>query len=191
LAVLIATQPNHRLSARQREQNERLLTKVLQRDEHRLRRQARRHSERPDDVDDIVQSAYLLFLERYKGVGEPLAWLYTTVKREAWAMRRRGSRRRERNFGPDVADRSEGFDLAGVIPTDTPEPAEAFARSELLAERRRALASLKPNERRALLMLGLGFSYAEICQATGWTYTKVNRCVSEGRRALHQREGAG
>ena len=60
------------------------------------------------DIDDALQSAYALFLERYNGLGEPLAWLYTTVKREAWGIRRRASRRRERssNCLPSVASRS-------------------------------------------------------------------------------------
>lgn len=26
-------------------------------------------------------------------------------------------------------------------------------------------------------------SWSEICEITGWTYTKVNRCLTEGRRA--------
>lgn len=89
VAALMAAQPNSRPSARQRERNAELLSEVLEADEHRLRWQATKHAELPDDVDDALQSAYALFLDRYNGLGEPLAWLYTTVKREAWAMRRR------------------------------------------------------------------------------------------------------
>lgn len=77
-----------------RERNAELLVELLRDKEHLLRRQARRHAQLPDDVDDALQSAYLRFVERYNGVGEPLAWLYTTVKREAWAMRRRSTRER-------------------------------------------------------------------------------------------------
>jgi DNA-directed RNA polymerase specialized sigma24 family protein len=76
------------------------------------------------------------------------------------------------------------FDLSEVLPTDAPGPAERVQRNELLAERRRDLAALKRDERRALWLLALGLSYAEICEATGWTHTKVNRCLSEGRAAL-------
>ena len=184
----MATQPNHRPSVRQRERNARLLTEVLQRDEHRLRRQASRHSELPDDVDDALQTAYVLFLERYNGVGEPLAWLYTTVKREAWAVRRRGSRRRESRSNWRADRRDGDFDLSAISPTTAPGPDETLERRESLAERRRLLATLKRDERRALWLIGLGFSYAEICRLTGWTYTKVNRCVSEGRSALRGRE---
>jgi hypothetical protein len=35
-----------------------------------------------------------------------------------------------------------------------------------------------------------GYSYREICQLTDWTYTKVNRCLTEGRRALARRLAA-
>ena len=54
-----------------------------------------------------------------------------------------------------------------------------------------ALADLKRDECRALWLLGLGLSYAEICEVTGWTYTKVNRCLSEGRVALRSAEKRG
>jgi DNA-directed RNA polymerase specialized sigma24 family protein len=122
----------------------------------------------------------LLFVERYDGLGEPLAWLYTTVKREAWAIRRRGSRQRECSFTLSVADRGDGeVDLTVALATKARGPAERVERDELLAERFRALSVLKREERRALGLLALGLSYAEICRVTGWTYTKVNRCLSE------------
>lgn len=180
----MAPQPDSRPSARERERNAELLAEVLQRSEHLLQRQAHRHAELPDDADDALQPAYLLFIERYNGLGEPLAWLYTTVKREAWAIRRRGSRQKERSLTYE-ADGHEGeFDLSEVLPTDAPGPAERVERAELLAEQRQALATLRRDERQALWLLSLGLSYAEICEATGWTYTKVNRCLSEGRAAL-------
>jgi RNA polymerase sigma factor (sigma-70 family) len=180
----MAAHPDSRSSARRRERNAELLSEVLETDEHRLRWQATKHAELSDDVDDALQSAYALFLERYDGLGEPLAWLYSTVKREAWAIRRRGSRRHERAF--DCLADGEGFerDLSEALPSNEPTPEERVSRDELLSERRQALAALKPDERQALWLLGLGLSYAEICETTGWTYTKVNRCLSEGRSAL-------
>jgi RNA polymerase sigma factor (sigma-70 family) len=131
-----------------------------------------------------LQSAYLLFLERYNGVGEPLAWLYTTVKREAWALRRRASRQRECSVHGVSGNQNGDLDLTEALPSDAPDPSEEVERVELLAEQRRALARLKHDERKALWLFGLGLSYAEICGVTGWTHTKVNRCLSEGRSAL-------
>ena len=48
------------------------------------------------------------------------------------------------------------------------------------------LARLKPDERTALALQAAGYSYAEIAAAKGWTYTKVNRCIAEGRAALRE-----
>ena len=50
-----------------------------------------------------------------------------------------------------------------------------------------ALGRLKPQEVRCLLLRAEGYSYREICAETGWTYTKVNRCLTEGRRAFLER----
>jgi hypothetical protein len=38
-----------------------------------------------------------------------------------------------------------------------------------------------------LLLRAEGYSYKQICDETGWTYTKVNRCISEGRRSFLDR----
>ena len=38
----------------------------------------------------------------------------------------------------------------------------------------------------ALILQAQGYSYAEIQQLCGWTYTKVNRCLAEGRARLRQ-----
>ena len=35
-----------------------------------------------------------------------------------------------------------------------------------------------------MLLLAEGYSYRQICEQTGWSYTKVNRCLTEGRQAL-------
>jgi hypothetical protein len=47
-----------------------------------------------------------------------------------------------------------------------------------------ALRQLKPQESRGLPAQAEGYWYREICQITSWTYTKVNRCLTEGRHAL-------
>jgi RNA polymerase sigma factor (sigma-70 family) len=173
-----------------RESNAELLSEVLERAEERLRSQARRHAVLDEDAEDALQSAYLLFIERYRGDCEPLAWLFTTVKREAWRIRKRASRRRELSF-----DRLQGADseqsYLELMPSESPGPAELAIRAENLDERQAMLAQLKSDQRRALGLLAAGFSYREICQITGWTYTKVNRSVAEGRVALRSRNSSG
>ena len=59
--------------------------------------------------------------------------------------------------------------------------------SDRVARSAEALHGLKPQEVRALWLKALGHSYEQICEATGWTYTKVNRCLAEGRKSFLER----
>jgi DNA-directed RNA polymerase specialized sigma24 family protein len=51
------------------------------------------------------------------------------------------------------------------------------------------MRALKPSEREALYLKGLGYSYREIMQLTGASYTAVNRRLAEGRAALRRHMG--
>lgn len=140
---------------------------------------ARRHSLCADDAHDAYQRALEIFLRRAGSLDPERApaWLRTVVKHEAMAVRAS----RQRLVGPAEVDldRSEARDLA---PVD--ERAVASERDGRSAE---ALARLKPQEVRALVLKARGYSYREIAEITGWTYTKVNRCLTEGRRAFLDR----
>ena len=103
-------------------------------------------------------------------------WMLTVVGREAMAVRRL----RLRSLG-DGADASEAV---GLLPSEGPGPHDRVEHRERVARAARLLARLKPQERRALALQAEGYSYAEIQELTGWTYTKVNRCLAEGRARL-------
>lgn len=138
---------------------------------------ARRYSLCPDDAHDAWQRSVEILLRRASSL-EPTtapAWLRTVVKHEALAIRSE----RSRNLDPDGVepDSREGS-------ANTEADSERF---ELLATAAEALHSLKPSEAEALLMLASGMSYREIGEAKGWTYTKVNRLLTEGRRAFRAR----
>jgi RNA polymerase sigma factor (sigma-70 family) len=170
----------------------RILEQVLARSHRLLLGQARRHAQLEADGEEALQSACAIFIEKYRPPAEPLPWLMTTVKREAWRISNRCSRKRElaitavpRGDGNGTADLSDAF-----LDPDS-DPAEAAETSELLRHGRVALAQLKPDQRTALLMFALGYSYAEIAERRGWTYTKVNRCLAEGRAALQARVALG
>ena len=149
---------------------------LVRRHRGRLLAVARRHSLSPEDAEDAFQRAVEILLRRAPAVapGQLLPWMTTVVKREAWAVRRQRSRHGE----PSAAEQIEPF--AGIA-TGTAELAERRDRLRLGAE---ALGRLKPQEVRALLLRAEGLSYREICDRTGWSYTKVNRCLSEGRRSF-------
>jgi uncharacterized membrane protein YgcG len=99
------------------------------------------------------------------------------VRHEALAIRRQ----RER-----VAPASDDPVLIERLRPEPPshELAERYDRLRLGAE---ALRRLKPQEVRCILLRAEGYSYQQICDETGYSYTKVNRCLTEGRRAFLER----
>ena len=124
-------------------------------------------------------------MRRYEGEGNThaLRWMLLVVKRCAWAIGER-QRRHESHRELTCTD----ADVEGEVPLlavdDSVDPHLMVERTEQHATCTAMLARLKPDERAALLLLGLGYSYREIGELRGWTYTKVNRCLAEGRAAL-------
>jgi hypothetical protein len=59
---------------------------------------------------------------------------------------------------------------------------EAVASGERVERSVEALRALKPDEAKALMLKAQGLSYQEIGRRFGWTYTKVNRSITEGRK---------
>lgn len=139
---------------------------------------ARRNSACAEDAEEALQDAFILFIDRFDPDVEapPLAWLTLTLKRRCWALYRHQRLR--------AATRPEGG--AEGLRDSRRLPEEVAEADDALARMRDQLAALKPAERRALGLLALGYSYREIAELTGWTYTKVNRCIAEGRAALRE-----
>jgi RNA polymerase sigma factor (sigma-70 family) len=145
-----------------------------------LRRIAQRYSDCCDDADDALQRASLILLTKGPAVdpGRLMAWMAVVTKHEAIAVRRS----RSRLLGC-LALEATG-DRLDAIPSERPGPAERAERVEEMAEARASLAALKANERLAIVLQAQGYSYAEIGERLDWTYTKVNRCLAEGRARL-------
>jgi RNA polymerase sigma factor (sigma-70 family) len=138
---------------------------------------ARRYSATPEDAEDAYQRGVEILLTKAPTTTEDelLPWLRTVVKHEAFAVRKSSGR------AMPAAEPLAGETDANAW---THERAERYERLRVGAE---AMAGLKPQEIRCLLLRAEGLSYDEICEATGWTYTKVNRCLTEGRRAFLKR----
>src|SRR5665811_2543843 len=98
----------------------------------------------------------------------------TVVKHEALAIR--GNRERLLGVGTDAED-----DPVARLVAVSAGPGERLERRERVARSREALQALKPAELRALTLLAAGYSYVEIGRQTGYSQTKVNRCIAEGR----------
>ena len=158
---------------------ERVALDLLRRRGAELLATARRYSANPEDAEDAYQRALEILITKAPTTAEDelVPWLKTVVKHEAFAIRR------QRQRSAPVTDDGELRDPAA--PDGGPhERSERFERLHQGAE---ALGRLKPQEIRALLLKAEGYSYREISAITGWTYTKVNRCLTEGRRAFIER----
>lgn len=159
-------------------------TRLIERHGRAILLSAHRYSQTPEDAEDAYQRGLEILLTKAPDIPEPelLRWLKTVVKHEAFALRRQ----RERAGAPPVEEPSfekEEDILWGTV-ASTHDRVEQHERLRTGAE---ALARLKPQEVRCLLLLAEGYSYKQICELTGWTYTKVNRCLSEGRRSFVER----
>ena len=96
------------------------------------------------------------------------------VKHEAMAIR--ASRLRLLGGGDAELDAREAVELPG--------PSERATDRERAHRALAALATLKRDEARALVLQATGRTYAEIEAETGWSHTKVNRALTEGRAAF-------
>jgi RNA polymerase sigma factor (sigma-70 family) len=136
-----------------------------------LLRIARRNSRREADAHDALQEAFAAFIATYdpERGSPPLAWLTLALKRICWKL------------GAARALPYEPVVISEMSVGESPDPALRVGARE---EARGRLGALKADERRALVMHAAGFTYGEIGRRCGWTQTKVNRCLYEGRRAL-------
>ncbi len=166
---------------RSRERVQVLADQLYQERYQYLVRIARRNGAITDaDAEEAVGFALLSFIEKYDPASgsPPLGWATLTVQRACWAAAdRRGLARRVSqgvapSFSvPQIVDNGVGVE-------------ETVERAEYVLEAHERLAELKPAERRVLVLIAAGYSYEEIGQITGFSYTKTNRSAAEGRAAL-------
>lgn len=154
----------------------RAAVELVAREDAELRQAARRYSLCEDDAEDAYQRALEILLVKAPSdrPRELARWMKTVVKHEALALRRY----RERMLGTG-ADRVG--DPIERLASDNAGPSERLEQHEQVARSREALRALKPAELRSLTLLAAGYSYAEIGEITGFSQTKVNRCLAEGR----------
>jgi RNA polymerase sigma factor (sigma-70 family) len=158
-----------------------------------LQRIARRYSLCADDAEDALQRGLEILLRKPPS-DDPRAlikWTQTVVKHEAMAVRRE---REQILAGPAAMAPDRGYDWVSLLPASGDGPPERAERREAVARSREALQALKPQELRALTLLAEGYSYVEIGEITGYSHTKINRCLAEGRERFrkllaHSEEG--
>jgi RNA polymerase sigma factor (sigma-70 family) len=164
----------------------RAAVETFARHETSLRRTARRYSICADDADEALQRGLEILLRKAPSEDprELIRWTQTVVKHEALAVRAD----RERILaGPAAATAEPGReDWVAMLPAEGDGPAERVERYEAIERSREALATLKPQELRALTLLAEGYSYREIGEITGFSATKVNRSLAEGRERFRR-----
>jgi RNA polymerase sigma factor (sigma-70 family) len=126
-----------------------------------------------DDALDAYQRGLEIYLRRLDTVEVATegAWMRVVVKHEAMAIRRA----RAQSVDRDDID----LDASVAVARDVDEEVAGGERVDRSVE---ALRALKPDEAKALMLKAHGLSYQEIGRRFGWTYTKTNRAITEGRR---------
>jgi RNA polymerase sigma factor (sigma-70 family) len=126
-----------------------------------------------DDALDAYQRGLEIYLRRLETVDPATesAWLRVVIKHEAMAIRRARQ--------DSVAREEVDLDASAGTLREVEDEVAGGERVERSVE---ALHALKPDEAKALMLKAQGLSYQEIGHRFGWTYTKVNRSITEGRR---------
>jgi len=161
------------------EQAEQLVLRTVAAHAEALLRTAQRHSLCVDDAYDAYQRSLEILMRRAPTLDPDRTgqWMHTVVRHEALAVRRS----RVELVHP------EAVDLDGEEAIHLPGPEEHALSAEHVTRAAEALQRVKPQELRAMWLKALGKSYQEICAETGWSYTKVNRCLAEGRKSFLER----
>jgi RNA polymerase sigma factor (sigma-70 family) len=164
----------------------RAAVEIVARHEATLRRTARRYSIDADDAQDAYQRALEILLTKAPTTDprELIRWTQTVTKHEALAVRE--SRERLLGYPRRTDDEDADADPLARIAIGSAGPQEQVERREELARSREALRTLKAAELRALTLLAQGYSYVEIGEITGYSATKVNRVLAEGRERFRR-----
>lgn len=133
-----------------------------------------------DEADDIVQEVFLRFYRlplRATSEEEQRAWLYrVTTNLSLNALRAR----KRRQFYEEKAP-------PGGNTVDMLNPEEQALVGEEAALIRAILAELPERQQRALVLRGLGLSYAEIAAVTGVLPASVGSLIARAEHAFHRR----
>ena len=143
---------------------------------------ARRNSANSTDADDAYQRALEVMLTKpppTDSEDQLLAWMHTVVRNESLQIHRR--KNHELNVAFDEGTESW---LGDEAPVDE----KLSDRAELMLGRE-ALDRIRTDQMRCLLLRADGMGYPEIQKVTGFSYAKVNRLISEGRRAFRVQVG--
>ena len=134
------------------------------------------------DAEDAVQEALLIAFTVRERIRPQSALGYIAVIAQHEASRLGRHAERLRSLDQPIAG-NDGVCALDLL-ADPRQPDHDAVIDALVAMRQ-----AKPDQAKALMARTLGWRYREISDTFGWTYTKTNRSVTEGRAALRQRIG--
>jgi RNA polymerase sigma factor (sigma-70 family) len=135
----------------------------------------------PDIVDDACAFAWQQFMQYQPDRDRHWkAWLVTTAQRELWRLWRQQTRHESLSADEDEHGEPWRWDVGderdhAAIRLRLREALQAFAR---LPERRREIKALQV----------AGFSYEEIAEMRGLSWTRVNHVLAEANAALREHQ---
>ena len=140
-----------------------------------------RRSDAPRElIDDASAFAWQQFVEHQPDRDRNWrGWLMTTAERELW--RQYGFESRHLSLHAD--------DATGRLDWDVPDERDHVAVRLRLREALRAFARLPDSRREIKALQVAGFSYDEIAEMRGLTWTRVNHLLAEANKALREEQG--
>jgi RNA polymerase sigma factor (sigma-70 family) len=140
---------------------------------------ARRYSICSADAEDAYQRGLEILMTKAptEERSQLRPWLHTVIKHEALALRRQ----RERLMAGTEAD------LEGSLAEHAQSPEDEASEKQRAFRTAEALGQLKSSELKCMLLKALGYSYDEISAQTGFSWTKVNRSLTQGRKRFFDR----
>ena len=152
------------------------LERVAREQRRRLLAYARRGANSHHDAEDAVQDALTITVAICERIRREtaIAYIGTAAHHAALQLTRQAARAVSLDEPTTAASR---HDLIADARTTDPD-----SRLDMLA----GLRALKRDEARALAARMLGYSYREIADGFGWSHTKTNRCITEGRARLRE-----
>ena len=174
----MATRTSQRQPGPAPSNSQKRITDLVACHEQLLLRVARRWSLCADDAQDTYQRALEIYIRRVDSLdpATETAWLKVVIRNEALAIRRA---RQDSVSGEEI-------DFDARVHVEQRSVEDHFESSERVARSAEIMRRLKPDEAKALMLKAEGLSYEEIGSRLNWTYTKVNRCITEGRRRFMQ-----
>lgn len=184
--ALLCTSPNlgPELVALARTGDPRAVAELIRRHRHQLERVARRMCRSEENVDDILQEAYLAILRNiasFRGESSFLTWAYTIIRTARGRHIRRGLSIGRRESSLELLPPSVRASLAD--PSRGPD--DAVAGHELGHTMTQALRMLSDVDRQVLLLRDLeGYTAIEVARRLGLTVPAVKTRLHRARVAV-------